>query len=60
MNRLYKIYNLNQLSDLELFREKIIKKLKKKNKKFMVIFHYYTNIFQKKTLIQSELIVLMK
>ena len=44
MSKLYNTYNLKNLSPLDLVRDKIINKLKKKNKKFngdLSLLHKY-------------------
>ncbi len=51
MSKLYNTYNLKNLSPLDLVRDKIINKLKKKIKNLMAIYHYYINTSQKKILI---------
>lgn len=46
MSKLYQIYNLQEISHLNLIRDKIIKKLKQKNKKFngdLASIHKYFN-----------------
>ena len=44
MNKLYNIYTLNSLSEISFIKKRIIKKLKKKNKRFngdLSLLHKY-------------------